>query len=97
MRTLSKIEQQLIDLIADNTKSKTVPVPMGVLLDTVRYLDVLNDVLIENMIFSMKDGTDFSSKANKAMLKNVGISETDLYLMAQHVVYSLYDGKFPEV
>ena len=33
---------------------------------------------------------------NQMMLKEVGISKEDLYSMAVHVVYSLYDGEFPE-
>lgn len=56
--------------------------------------------LIENAIFSLKHGEDadnaLNSIADKVMLEATGIKKQDIIAMAQHVVYSLYDGRFPE-
>lgn len=55
--------------------------------------------LIENAIFAMKHGKDTEEEMetwyNKKMLEESGISKNDIIAMACHVVYSLYDGKFP--
>ena len=59
--------------------------------------------LIENMIFAMKNKTYedplmvMDEYHNKRMLEETGIDKNDIYRMAQHVVYSLYNGKFPEL
>ncbi len=55
--------------------------------------------LIENAIYALKEGRpeDFLDwGVNKEMADNVGISLNDVLGMAVQVVYSLYDGKFPE-
>lgn len=56
--------------------------------------------LLENVIFAMKDGVDpmkeLKSYPNTIMLKQTGYDPEDIIRMACHVVYSLYDGKFPE-
>lgn len=54
--------------------------------------------LIENVIHAMyEDRVDEELNApyNKIMFKNTGIKPDDLYQMAQHIVYSLYDGINP--
>lgn len=55
--------------------------------------------LLENAIFAMKENRsvdeELSHWPNTEMLKNTGIRKEDLIRMASHVVYSLYDGKFP--
>lgn len=55
--------------------------------------------LLENVIFAMKDGIDpqreLMSYPNTVMLQQTGFSAEDIIRMACHVVYSLYDGKFP--
>lgn len=55
--------------------------------------------LIENAIFDLKQGktTEDFAKAwpNEVMLEETGFSPEDIWRMACHVVYSLYDGKFP--
>lgn len=55
--------------------------------------------LIENAIFAMKYGRETDAEMetwyNKKMLEESGISKNDIIAMACHVVYSLYDGKFP--
>lgn len=56
--------------------------------------------LIENVIFALKRGEDVNnvldSPANKMMLESTGIEKQDIIAMAEHVVYSLYDGQLPE-
>lgn len=55
--------------------------------------------LIENVIFAMKRGElvsdELGRRYNQEMLKNTGIREADLARMASHIVYVLYDGRFP--
>lgn len=55
--------------------------------------------LIENAIYALKCGESFSDAMNrwhnKMMLEETGIDANDLFLMAVHVVYCLYDGRFP--
>lgn len=55
--------------------------------------------LLENAIFALKEhrsvDEELSHWPNTAMLKNTGIRKDDIIRMASHVVYSLYDGKFP--
>jgi hypothetical protein len=55
--------------------------------------------LIENAIIALKNKREddfFGWDVNKMMAENVGINLMDVYGMAVHVVYSLYDGKFPD-
>lgn len=56
--------------------------------------------LIENAIYAMKDGQDvlqvLDYPLNRIMLEQCGMKKTDVYAMAQHVVFSLYNGNFPE-
>ena len=56
--------------------------------------------LIENAIFAMAAGRspmdEMKSYYNKAMLEETGIRADDVVGMAVHVVYSLYDGVFPD-
>ena len=56
--------------------------------------------LIENAIFAMKRGQkpmdELQKPYNLYMLAESGISAADISVMATHVVYSLYDGQFPE-
>lgn len=56
--------------------------------------------LIENVIYAMADKRDpfdeLKWKGNQMMLEETGIRENDLVAMAVHVVYSLYDGVFPD-
>ena len=56
--------------------------------------------LIENAIYAMAAGRnphdEMKSEYNLAMLKETGIREEDVVGMAGHVVYSLYDGVFPD-
>lgn len=55
--------------------------------------------LIENAIFAMKEGHDLDEVLdhwpNDEMLRQTGIRKADIVRMAEHVVYSLYDGCFP--
>ena len=59
--------------------------------------------LVENVIFGMKSGKEIDDilkePTNIAMLndKHTNISADEVVRIACHVVYSLYDGKFPEV
>ena len=55
--------------------------------------------LIENAIIALKNKREddfFGWDVNKMMAENVGINLMEVYGMAVHVVYSLYDGKFPD-
>lgn len=56
--------------------------------------------LIENAIYAMKDGVsvekELDSLHNMLLLNKTGISKNNIIAMARHVVYSLYDGKFPD-
>lgn len=56
--------------------------------------------LIENVIFAMKRGQkpmdELQKPYNLDMLEESGISATDISEIATHVVYTLYDGQFPE-
>lgn len=55
--------------------------------------------LIENAIIALRDNRDIESELNKdynqKMMALTGIRQSDLVRMAEHVVYSLYDGIFP--
>lgn len=55
--------------------------------------------LIENVIRAMSMGTDpeveLSSPDNMRMLAYTGLRKFDLIAIASHIVYELYDGKFP--
>lgn len=59
--------------------------------------------LVENVIFGMKNGKEIddilTEPGNVAMLNDIhtSISADEVVRIACHVVYSLYDGKFPEV
>lgn len=59
--------------------------------------------LVENVIFGMKRGKEIDDilkePINIAMLndEHTSISADEVVRIACHVVYSLYDGKFPEV
>ena len=59
--------------------------------------------LVENVIFGMKSGKHaddiINEPGNVAMLNDIhtSISADEVVRIACHVVYSLYDGKFPEV
>ena len=59
--------------------------------------------LIENVIFGMKNGKHaeevLKEQSNIDMLndKHTSISAEEVIRIACHVVYSLYDGQFPEV
>lgn len=57
--------------------------------------------LIENAIFAMKRGEDVMETMkewhNALMLEETGMKAKDVYAMAQHVVYSLYDGNYPSL
>ena len=56
--------------------------------------------LIENAIYALKRGKFpeevLSQPPNTDMLASTGISMQDVSMMAQHVVYVLYNGQFPE-
>ena len=56
--------------------------------------------LLENVIYAMAHGEspkhELDKAYNRMMRVECGISEDDLIRMACHVVYSLYDGKFPD-
>ena len=56
--------------------------------------------LIENAIFAIKRGRDLEEELdkgiNKMMLDATGMSKEDVIGMANHVVYSLYDGRLPD-
>ena len=55
--------------------------------------------LIENAIYNMAEGRNFENfkndPVNKKLLNVTGIKADDVYAMATHVVYALYDGEFP--
>lgn len=55
--------------------------------------------LIENAIFAMKHNQDLDklldSWPNDEMLRQTGIKKDDIIRMAAHIVYSLYQGRFP--
>ena len=54
--------------------------------------------LIENVIHAMYENRvneELDTWYNQEMMKNTGIKRDDLYRMAQHIVYSLYDGINP--
>lgn len=54
--------------------------------------------LIENVIHAMYENRvdeEFNTWYNQEMMKNTGIKRDDLYRMAQHIVYSLYEGLNP--
>ena len=48
--------------------------------------------LIENAIFALKEGKFLTEDVNA---EYTGCTVEEAYAMAQHIVYSLYDGKFP--
>lgn len=56
--------------------------------------------LIENVILAMAEKRDpyeeLEWRCNQMMLDETGIRKDDLVAMAVHVVYSLYDGVFPD-
>ena len=56
--------------------------------------------LIENVIFAMKRGEDPKEELkrgwNPAMLADSWVKPEELIAMADHVVYGLYEGRFPE-
>lgn len=56
--------------------------------------------LIENAIYAMYKGQDplevLDYDYNKMMLQDCGMNKYDVYAMAQHVVWGLYDGKYPD-
>ena len=56
--------------------------------------------LIENVILAMAEKRDpyeeLEWRGNQMMLDETGIRKDDLVAMAVHVVYSLYDGVFPD-
>lgn len=49
--------------------------------------------LIENAIFALKAGKVLTEDINA---QYTGCTVEEANVMAQHIVYSLYDGKFPE-
>lgn len=55
--------------------------------------------LIENAIFALKQNKDIyevlGQWPNNAMLKETKITKDEIVRMAGHVVYSLYEGKYP--
>lgn len=54
--------------------------------------------LIENVIHAMYENRvdeELNTRYNQEMMKNTGIKRDDLYSMAQHIVYSLYEGLNP--
>ena len=55
--------------------------------------------LIENALYAMSHGQDVSEVMNRwpnaVMLEHSGFDKWDIIAMANHIVYSLYDGKFP--
>jgi hypothetical protein len=54
--------------------------------------------LIENTILAMMQNRvdeELNSWYNQRMMQNTGIKSEDLYHMAQHIVYSLYEGLDP--
>lgn len=54
--------------------------------------------LIENMIIAIKNNRvdeELEWASTQEMLKHTGINPGDLYAMAMHVVYGLYEGQFP--
>lgn len=57
--------------------------------------------LIENAIFARKRKQPYEDILtewyNEKMLELTGIKREDVIAMADHVIYSLYDGKYPEV
>lgn len=56
--------------------------------------------IIENAIYALKENKDIcqilDDDINKTMLNNTGMDREDVIAIAYHIVYSLYDGKFPE-
>lgn len=56
--------------------------------------------LIENVIYGMWKGMNIDAILDQPFvqdeLKLTGIMPGYIYAMAQHVVYGLYDGKFPD-
>lgn len=54
--------------------------------------------LIENVIYAIYENRvdeELNTGYNQEMMKNTGIKPEDLYCMAQHIVYSLYEGLNP--
>lgn len=54
--------------------------------------------LIENVIHAMYENRvdeELNTQYNQRMMQNTGIKSEDLYRMAQHIVYSLYEGLDP--
>jgi len=54
--------------------------------------------LIENVIHAIYENRvdeELDASYNKIMFENTGIKPDDLYQMAQHIVYSLYEGLNP--
>lgn len=59
--------------------------------------------LIENAIYALYDGKQceevleiLQRSPNKEMLEETGMKADDVFAMAIHVVYALYDGTFPD-
>lgn len=56
--------------------------------------------LIENVILGMKEGKDvydcLNEPHNQSLTHRAGVDADDIAAIAQHVVYTLYNGKFPE-
>ena len=56
--------------------------------------------LIENAIYGLTKGRTVKESmmdyGNQIMLRETGITETEVEEIVDHVVYGLYDGKLPE-
>ncbi len=60
--------------------------------------------LIESAILAMEKGENVEAKLNSKWFKpqidsinKNGITAEDFYRMAQHIVYSMYDGVYPTI
>lgn len=55
--------------------------------------------LIENAIYAVKDGRtveeEMEDRCNQMMLQETGITSEEIVEIVDHVVFGLYDGKFP--
>lgn len=66
---------------------------------TVNEIDLIKD-LLDDAIRAMKNGETIddilTSTLNQMKLEDCSLSKEDVIELAEHIVFGLYDGKFPE-
>lgn len=66
---------------------------------TVNEIDLIKE-LLDDTIRAMKNGENandiLNSALNQTKLDDCAFSKEDIFELAEHIVFGLYDGKFPE-